>query len=259
MPPSAVRRCTCCRSWLVTWLALIGARDRRRCPAVRRRHRRHRAAGVGHRQLAGRASRSTLPALQPLARPTVRLRRRRHRDRRLPAPEQPADRARRDPQPTSSAPSSPSRTASSTRTTASTPAASSGPCCRTSPPTPRSRAPRRSRCRSPRTSSSAGIERDFRYKAAADPLRDDAREQVHQGRDPRALPQHRLLRQQRLRRAGGGRDLLRQDRRPADVRRGGVPRRARALAVRLRPDRQPRAQPRPLRPGRSTCSSTPAR
>ena len=31
--------------------------------------------------------------------------------------------------------------------------------------------------------------------------------------------------------------------------RGGVPRRARAVAVGLRPDRQPRAQPRPLRPG----------
>ncbi len=99
------------------------------------------------------------------------------------------------------------------------------------------RVPRRDRARLP-------------LQGAADPLRDDAGEQVHQGSDPRALPQHRLLRQQRLRRAGGGGGVLRQDRRPADVRRGGVPRRPRAFAVRLRPDRQPRAQPRPLRPGR---------
>ena len=87
-------------------------------------------------------------------------------------------------------------------------------------------------------------------QGAADPLRDDAREPVHQGRDPRALPQHGVLRQQRLRRAGRRRGVLRQDRRPAHVHRGGLPRRAGALAVGLRPDRQPRAQPRPLRPGR---------
>ena len=46
-------------------------------------------------------------------------------------------------------------------------------------------------------------------------LRGRAREEVHEGPDPRALPQHRLLRQQRLRPAGRGRDVLRQERRPA--------------------------------------------
>ena len=98
------------------------------------------------------------------------------------------------------------------------------------------RLPRRPRARRP-------------LQAAAGPLRPDARARVHQGRDPRALPEHRLLRQQRLRHPGGRRDLLRQDRRPAHLHPGRVPRRPRAGAVGVRPGQQPRAQPGPLRPG----------
>ena len=87
-------------------------------------------------------------------------------------------------------------------------------------------------------------------QAAADGVRHcGSRSRRHQGTDPRALPQHRVLRQQRLRHRGGRRDLLRQAGRRADVRRSGVPRRPGALAVGVRPDQQPRAQPRPVRPG----------
>ena len=95
----------------------------------------------------------------------------------------------------------------------------------------------------------AGLERDGRYKLLQVHYALDARPRQDQGRDPRALPQHRLLRQQRLRHPGGVRDLLRQDRRPADVHRGRLPRRPGALAVGLRPGDQPGAQPLPLRPG----------
>ncbi len=43
------------------------------------------------------------------------------------------------------------------------------------------------------------------------------RGRAHQGPDPRALPQHRLLRQRRLRRPGGGRDLLGRRRRASST------------------------------------------
>ena len=62
--------------------------------------------------------------------------------------------------------------------------------------------------------------------------------QVHQEPDPRALPQHHLLRPGRLRRPGRRPGLLRQGRRPAAAARGGPP---------GRPD--PRAGERPTRPG----------
>ena len=86
-------------------------------------------------------------------------------------------------------------------------------------------------------------------QAAAGPLRADARAPVHQGPDPRALPEHRLLRQQRLRDPGRRRDVLRHDGRPAQLHPGRLPRRARAGAVDLRPRHQPRAQPGPIHPG----------
>ncbi len=73
-------------------------------------------------------------------------------------------------------------------------------------------------------------------QGSAGALRDDAREEDEQGRDPRALPQHGVLRQQRLRVAGRGGGLLRQERRRADDDRGGVPRRSRPIAVGFRPD-----------------------
>ena len=59
--------------------------------------------------------------------------------------------------------------------------------------------------------------------------------------DPRALPQHGLLRQQRLRAAGRRRGVLRQGRRAAERDRGRVPRRADPQPVRLRPDPPARA------------------
>ena len=95
----------------------------------------------------------------------------------------------------------------------------------------------------------AGLERDGRYKLLQVHYALMLEREYPKDADPRALPQHGLLRQQRLRHPGRRRDVLRQDRRPADVHRGGVPRRARAGAVDVRPDQQPRAQPRPVRPG----------
>ncbi len=72
-------------------------------------------------------------------------------------------------------------------------------------------------------------------QGVAGALRHDAREGDVQGRHPRALPEHGVLRQQRLRAAGRGRGVLRQERRAADDGRGSVPRRPGALAVGLRP------------------------
>ena len=139
--------------------------------------------------------------------------------------------------------------ASSTATTASTSAAWCGRRCRTSRPTRRSRAPRRSPCRSSRTTSSPGSSATAATSCCRSTTPLMLEREHDQGRDPRALPQHGLLRQQRLRHPGRRRDVLRQDRRRADVHRGRLPRRARAVAVGLRPDQQPRAQPGPLPPG----------
>ena len=58
-------------------------------------------------------------------------------------------------------------------------------------------------------------EQNLDRKTAGGVLAVALEKELHEGRDPRALPQHRLLRQRRLRRAGGGRDLLRQRRRAA--------------------------------------------
>ena len=95
----------------------------------------------------------------------------------------------------------------------------------------------------------AGLERDGRYKLLQMVYAMRLEKQKTKQEILAALPQHRLLRQQRLRHRRRRRDLLRQAGRRADVRRGGVPRRTGALAVGLRPDQQPRAQPRPVRPG----------
>ena len=62
-----------------------------------------------------------------------------------------------------------------------------------------------------------------------------ARGQVHEGRDPHGLPQHRLLRRERLRRRGRGAHVLRQDRQAADARAVGAARRPAAGAERLQP------------------------
>ena len=66
-----------------------------------------------------------------------------------------------------------------------------------------------------------------------------------QGRDPRALPQHRLLRRRRVRRRGRVPPLLLQAGRRPRPRRGRDPRRHRAAADRLRPAAQPRPQHHP--------------
>ena len=95
----------------------------------------------------------------------------------------------------------------------------------------------------------AGLERDGRYKLLQVHYALMLDREYTKDADPRALPQHRLLRQQRLRHPGRRRDLLRQDRRPADVHRGRVPRRAGAGAVGVRPDQRARAQPGPVHPG----------
>ena len=59
--------------------------------------------------------------------------------------------------------------------------------------------------------------------------------QVHEGRDPHGLPQHRLLRRERLRRGGRGAHVLRQDREAAHARAVGAAGRAAAGAERLQP------------------------
>ncbi len=57
--------------------------------------------------------------------------------------------------------------------------------------------------------------------------------------DPRQLPQHRVLRRELLRHRDGGRDLLRQDREPADAARVGDARRPASRPDRVRPVHQP--------------------
>ena len=63
--------------------------------------------------------------------------------------------------------------------------------------------------------SLVGNEQDFSRKIREAVLAVELEKQMTKDADPRALPQHRVLRQRRLRRAGGGRDLLQQGRRPA--------------------------------------------
>ena len=57
-----------------------------------------------------------------------------------------------------------------------------------------------------------GDRRHLRPQAPRAALRHRVREELLQGLDPRALPQHRLLRRRRLRHPGGGPALLRQER-----------------------------------------------
>ena len=95
----------------------------------------------------------------------------------------------------------------------------------------------------------AGLPPRRPVQAPADHVRGAAREAEDEGPDPRALPQHRLLRPELVRHRRRGRDVLRQARRRPHVHRGGVPRRAGAGTVELRPDQPPRAQPSPLQPG----------
>ena len=86
-------------------------------------------------------------------------------------------------------------------------------------------------------------------QAPAGDLRGAAREAEEQGRDPRALPQHRVLRAELVRHRRRGRDLLRQAGRRRHVHRGRVPGRPRSGAVELRPDHPSRAEPHAVHPG----------
>ncbi len=74
---------------------------------------------------------------------------------------------------------------------------------------------------------------------------------VHEGRDPRAVPEQGVLRRRAVRRGGGVARLLRQARGRSRRGRSGAARRAREVAVDLRADRQPRA--RASRGGTSCC------
>ena len=71
-----------------------------------------------------------------------------------------------------------------------------------------------------------------------------ARADHDEGRDPRALPQHRLLRQRHVRRAGRGGDVLRQEHRRAHVARGRAARGDDPRPARLRPVHQRAARDR---------------
>ena len=75
-------------------------------------------------------------------------------------------------------------------------------------------------------------------------LRDRLRAELLQGLDPRALPQHRLLRRRRVRRPGGRAPLLRHQRQGPHPAAGGDAGRPGQEPVRLRPDHQPRARAR---------------
>ena len=65
-----------------------------------------------------------------------------------------------------------------------------------------------------------------------------------QGRDPRALPEHRVLRRRRVRHRGGGRALLRHHGGQADARAGRDPGRAGAEPDREQPGGQPEGRAR---------------
>ncbi len=77
-----------------------------------------------------------------------------------------------------------------------------------------------------------------------------------QGRDPHGLPQHRLLRRERLRRRGRGAHVLRQDREAADAAAVGAAGRPAAGAERLQPVRPPGCRARSAAPRCSArCAS----
>ena len=79
--------------------------------------------------------------------------------------------------------------------------------------------------------------------------RDQAERPLVEGQDPPGVPQHRLLRQPRLRRRGGGGDVLLQAREPAEPPPGGAARGPAAGAVGLRPAAQPGRGDRPAERG----------
>ena len=89
--------------------------------------------------------------------------------------------------------------------------------------------------------------RHLRAQAQGAALRDRAGAEPLQGLDPRALPQHGVLRRRGVRRPGGREALLRRQRprpQPAPVR---AARRSRQEPLRLRPDQVPRPRDRAAR------------
>ena len=97
-----------------------------------------------------------------------------------------------------------------------------------------------------------GSERTVQPQGARGGARLPPRASRHQGEDPRALPQHDLLREQRLRRAGRVHHVLRRAREPPRPRAVRAPRRRDPGARRLRPLRR---IPRPPRSGATRCST----
>ncbi len=101
---------------------------------------------------------------------------------------------------------------------------------RTSAPARSSRAARRSRSSSCATSTSAGRRRST-ARSRRPASRSSCRRSWSKPLDPRHVPEHRLLRQPRLRRRGRRADVLLQAREPADAAAGGAARRPAAGAV----------------------------
>ena len=101
-----------------------------------------------------------------------------------------------------------------------------------------------------------GDGRHLRPQAHRAALRDRLRAELLQGLDPRALPQHRLLRRRGVRRTGGGPPLLRHQRQGPHPAPGRHPGRSGQEPVGLRPDHQPR--PRPAAPQRRARPAGPA-
>ena len=89
-------------------------------------------------------------------------------------------------------------------------------------------------------------ERTVHPQDQGDRHRDQARQEVLQGPDPRVLPEHDLLRPRRVRHPGGGRELLRDPGVQADGRAGRRPRRPDPGALRARPPGQPGGRRSPV-------------
>ena len=99
---------------------------------------------------------------------------------------------------------------------------------------------------------------DARPQGAGDRPRPAARAADDEGRDPRPLPEHRLLRQPRLRHPGRGRDLLRRGGAAARRGPGGHARRHHPQPDHVQPRALPRAGRRAPASSPSTAWSTPA-
>ena len=106
-------------------------------------------------------------------------------------------------------------------------------------------------CRSSRTTTSAGFERDGRYKLLQVTLRGPAGEAEDQGRRSSSATSTRSSSGNNAYGiAGRGRGRTSASRSPdLDAHRGGVPRRARQVALELRPDQPPERSRRPVPPG----------